>query len=119
MAPVTICTLDYLDTKVSSSAETREGREERIASRMVSVETRSNAIRLALRENLSSVILEPTPGRAWQYSRAGLLMAQDEETSAVVAKSKGTPYAICALDKDGVWHCSIVDAFDRRGCYTP
>ena len=101
--------LDELDAKVNVIIEDSRGGEEGILAGIESVETRSHAMRLAVAENLSSVILEPTSGRAWQYSRAGHLVAQNQEISVVVAKSKGTPYAICVPWKDGLWNCSIVD----------
>jgi hypothetical protein len=101
--------LDELNTKANGIPEGREDSEGGIVAGIESVETRSNAMRLAVAENLSSVILEPTTGRAWQYSRAGHLVAQNQEISVVIAKSKGTPYAICMPWKDGLWNCSIVD----------
>ena len=101
--------LDEPNTKANGIPEARQANEDGILAGIESVETRSNAMRLAVMENLSSVILEPTPGRAWQYSRAGHLVAQNQETSVVVAKSKGTAYAICVPSKDGLWYCSIVD----------
>ena len=73
------------------------------------IETISNAMRLARVEELSSVILELTPGKSWQYSRSGMIMAQEEETSVVIARSKGTRYAICVPSAEGMWLCSIVD----------
>jgi hypothetical protein len=106
---ITKSVLDELDTKVNVILEDRQGGEEGILAGIESAETRWNAQRLALSENLSSVILEPTTGRAWQYSRAGHLVAQNQETSVVVAKSKGTPYAICVPWEDGLWSCSIID----------
>ena len=109
MAEITKSVLDELDTKVNVIIEDRQGGKEGILAGIESAETRSNAQRLALKENLSSVILEPTTGRAWQYSRAGHLVAQNQEISVVVAKSQGTPYAICVPWKDGLWHCSIID----------
>ncbi len=109
MAEITKSMLDELDTKVNVILESRQDSEEEIVAGIESAETRSNAQRLALKENLSSVILETTSGRAWQYSRAGCLVAQNQEISVVVAKSKGTPYAICVPWKDGLWNCSIVD----------
>ena len=109
MAEVTKSVLDELDTKVNVIIEDSRGDEEGILAGIESVETRSHAMRLAVAENLSSVILEPTSGRAWQYSRAGHLVAQNQEISVVAAKSKGTPYAICVPWKDGLWNCSIVD----------
>jgi hypothetical protein len=109
LAEITESVLDELDMKVNVILEDRQGGEEGILAGIESVETRSNAMRLALKENLSSVILEPITGRAWQYSRAGQLVAQNQETSVVVAKSKGTPHAICVPWKDGLWHCSIID----------
>jgi hypothetical protein len=101
--------LDELNTKANGILEGTQDKEEGIVAGIESVETRSNAMRLAVRENLSSVILEPTTGRAWQYSRAGHLVAQEQEISVVIAKSKGTPYAICVPWKDGLWNCSIED----------
>ena len=109
MAETTKSLLDEIDTKAIVILEDRQGGEEGIVAGIESAETRWNAQRLALKENLSSVILEPTTGRAWQYSRAGHLVAQNQETSVVVAKSKGTAYAICVPRKDGLWHCSIID----------
>jgi hypothetical protein len=109
MAEITESVLDELDTKANVIPEDRQGGVEGILAGIESAETRWNAQRLALKENLSSVILEPTTGRAWQYSRAGHLVAQNEETSVVVAKSKGTAYAICVPWKDGLWNCSIID----------
>ena len=109
MAEITKSVLDELDTKVNVIIEDSRGGEEGILAGIESVETRSHAMRLAVAENLSSVILEPTSGRAWQYSRAGHLVAQNQEISVVVAKSKGTPYAICVPWKDGLWNCSIID----------
>jgi len=109
LAEVTKSVLDELDTKVNVILEDSRGGEEGILAGIESVETRSHAMRLAVAENLSSVILEPTSGRAWQYSRAGHLVAQNQEISVVAAKSKGTPYAICVPWKDGLWNCSIID----------
>jgi len=109
MAEITESVLDELDTKANVILEDRQGGVEGILADIESVETRWNAQRLALKENLSSVILEPTTGRAWQYSRAGHLVAQNQETPVVVAKSQGTAYAICVPWKDGLWHCSIID----------
>ena len=109
MLEITKSVLDELNTKTNDMPEGREDSEEGIVAGIESIETRSNAMRLALAENLSSVILEPTTGLAWQYSRAGQLVAQDQEISVVVAKSKGTPYAICVPWKDGLWSCSIID----------
>ena len=109
MAETTKSILDEPNTKANGTPDISQANEEGIVAGIESVETRSNAMRLALRENLSSVILEPTFGRAWQYSRAGHLVAQNQETSVVVARSKGTPYAICMPSKDGFWHCSITD----------
>jgi hypothetical protein len=80
-----------------------------ITSKIDSSETICNVMKLAKKDNLSSVILEPTPGKSWQYSRSGVIMAQDQLTSEVVAGSKGTRYAICAPIKEGMWACSIVD----------
>jgi len=109
MAEMTKSMLDEPNTKANGMPEAKQANEDGILAGIESVETRSNAMRLAITENLSSIILEPTLGRAWQYSRAGHLVAQDQETSVVVAKSKGTPYAICMPSKDGFWHCSIID----------
>ena len=101
--------LDERHTEGNSTPEAREASEDRIVAGIEGVETRSNAMRLAVRENLSSVLLEPTPGRAWQYTRAGHLIAENQETSLVIARSKGTSYAICVPSKDGHWDCSIID----------
>ena len=109
MAEITKSVLDELNAKVNVIIEDSRGGEEGILAGIESVETRSHAMRLAVAENLSSVILEPTSGRAWQYSRAGHLVAQNQEISVVAAKSKGTPYAICVPWKDGLWNCSIID----------
>ena len=109
MLELTKSVLDELNTKDNGIPEGRQDSEEEIVAGIESVETRSNAMRLAVAENLSSVILEPTTGRAWQYSRAGHLVAQNQEIFVVAAKSKGTPYAICVPWKDGLWNCSIVD----------
>ena len=67
---------DELNMKANGIPEGTRDKEEGIVPGIESVETRSNAMRLAVAENLSSVILEPTTGRAWQYSRAGHLVAQ-------------------------------------------
>ncbi len=109
MAEITKSVLDEVDVRVSVIVEGREDREARIVAGIESAETCANAMRLALKENLSSVILEPIPGRAWQYSRAGTLVARNQETLVLMAKSKGTPYAICVPDNDGIWCCSVVD----------
>jgi len=109
MLEITKSVLDEPGTEAAGIPESMEDSEVDIVAGIESAETRSNAMRLALKENLSSVILEPTSGRAWQYSRAGQLVAQDQETSVVVARSRGTPHAICAPWKDGLWNCSIID----------
>jgi hypothetical protein len=109
MAEITKSILNEVDIEFSVIVEGREDREGRIGAGIESAETCSNAMRLALRENLSSVILEPIPGSAWQYSRAGTLVARNQETLVVMAKSKGTPYAICVPGNDGIWYCSIVE----------
>ena len=74
-----------------------------------STETIPNLMELAKTHNLSSVILEPTLGKSWQYSRSGVIMAQGQETSVLVARSKGTRCALCVANEEGIWSCSILD----------
>ncbi len=100
--------LDERNTKASGNPEAGKAGEE-TSTRIENIEICSNAMRLAVKENLSSVILEPTPGKGWQYTRAGCLIAQNQEISVLIAKSKGATYAICVPGKDGNWQCSIID----------
>jgi len=74
-----------------------------------SVETIPNLMQLAKTDNLSSVILELTPGKSWQYSRSGAIMAEGQETSVLVARSRGTRCALCVANEEGIWSCTILD----------
>lgn len=109
MAEMTKSILDEPNTKANGTPESSQANEEGIVAWVESIETRTNVMRLAISENLSSVILEPMPGRSWQFSRAGCLIGRDQETAVVEAKCKGTAYAICIPNEDGYWHCSIID----------
>lgn len=76
-----------------------------------SEEMKVAVLKLSLTDRVDSVILEPTPGRAWQYSNEGKLIAKDKETFLLEAKAKNTRYAACTqkLTDEGVWVCVIMD----------